>query len=73
MAIDSAEHQVCVVECWTVKNSSDSFQSLCTGLFLAMLDSTIVATALYTIGVDFNSLTSITWVALAYTVRIQIY
>lgn len=41
--------------------------SLCFGLFLSLLDTTIVATALYTIGVDLNSLTSITWIALAYT------
>ena len=41
--------------------------SLCFGLFLSLLDTTIVATALYAIGVDFESLTSVTWVALAYT------
>ena len=41
--------------------------SLCFGLFLSLLDTTIVATALYTIGVDFNALDTINWVALAYT------
>ncbi|TGO25073.1 hypothetical protein BPAE_0088g00250 [Botrytis paeoniae] len=41
--------------------------SLCSGLFLALLDTSIVATALYTIGVEFNSLNSVSWVALAYT------
>ncbi|KAM0165346.1 hypothetical protein ACHAQE_000089 [Botrytis cinerea] len=41
--------------------------SLCFGLFLALLDTSIVATALYTIGVEFNSLNSVSWVALAYT------
>jgi MFS family permease len=37
------------------------------GLFLSLLDTTIVATALYTIGVDLNSLETVTWVALSYT------
>jgi MFS family permease len=41
--------------------------SLCSGLFLSLLDTTIVATALYTIGVDLDSLTLVNWVALAYT------
>ncbi|KAH9217857.1 MFS multidrug transporter-like protein [Leptodontidium sp. 2 PMI_412] len=41
--------------------------SLCFGLFLSLLDTTIVATAIYTIGVDLSSLTSVNWVALAYT------
>ncbi|KAG4029459.1 hypothetical protein MFRU_015g00040 [Monilinia fructicola] len=41
--------------------------SLCFGLFLALLDTSIVATALYTIGVEFDSLNSVSWVALAYT------
>jgi len=31
------------------------------------MDTTIVATALYTIGVDLKSLSTVTWVALAYT------
>jgi MFS family permease len=31
------------------------------------LDTSIVATALFTIGEDFNALTSVNWVALAYT------
>ncbi|KAF7918915.1 hypothetical protein EAE99_008640 [Botrytis elliptica] len=41
--------------------------SLCSGLFLALLDTSIVATALYNIGVEFNSLNSVSWIALAYT------
>lgn len=41
--------------------------SLCFGLFLSLLDTTIVATAIYTIGVDLSSLTTVNWVALAYT------
>ena len=41
--------------------------SLCFGLFLSILDTSIVATALYTIGIEFKSLQSVTWVALAYT------
>lgn len=40
---------------------------LCFGLFLSLLDTTIVATALYTIGVDLKSLEKINWIALAYT------
>ncbi|KAG4435971.1 hypothetical protein IFR05_008552 [Cadophora sp. M221] len=40
---------------------------LCFGLFLSLLDTTIVATAIYTIGVDLSSLSSVNWVALAYT------
>ncbi|KAL2072915.1 hypothetical protein VTL71DRAFT_10239 [Oculimacula yallundae] len=40
---------------------------LCFGLFLSLLDTTIVATAIYTIGVDLSSLTAVNWVALAYT------
>ncbi|TVY82078.1 Efflux pump roqT [Lachnellula suecica] len=41
--------------------------SVCFGLFLSLLDTTIVATALYTIGVDLNALETVTWVALSYT------
>lgn len=33
---------------------------------MSLLDSSIVATILYDVGVEFNSLTSVTWVALAY-------
>ncbi|OHW92792.1 major facilitator superfamily transporter [Colletotrichum incanum] len=40
---------------------------LCLGLFLSMLDASIVATSLYTIGAEFNSMDLINWVALAYT------
>jgi MFS family permease len=49
-------------------DSTDScVLSLSFGLFLSLMDTTIVATALYTIGVDLKSLGSINWVALAYT------
>lgn len=41
--------------------------SLGLGLFLAMLDTSIVATSLYTIAAEFNELGAINWVALAYT------
>lgn len=41
--------------------------SLCLGLFLSFIDSSIVATSLYSIGTDFNDLDSVNWVALAYT------
>ncbi|GJC77897.1 putative transporter [Colletotrichum liriopes] len=40
---------------------------LCLGLFLSMLDASIVATSLYTIGAEFDSMDLINWVALAYT------
>ncbi|MCJ1433471.1 hypothetical protein MMC27_002833 [Xylographa pallens] len=41
--------------------------SICFGLFLSLIDTSIVATALYTIGGDLHSQTNITWIALAYT------
>lgn len=41
--------------------------SLCFGLFLSLIDTSIVATALYSIGTDFNDLTNVNWIALAYT------
>lgn len=34
---------------------------------MSMLDSSIVATSLYTIGIEFNDLQNINWIALAYT------
>ncbi|KAK4042822.1 NADP-dependent 3-hydroxy acid dehydrogenase [Parachaetomium inaequale] len=37
------------------------------GLFLSMLDSSIVATSLFTIAVEFGDVDAINWVALAYT------
>lgn len=40
---------------------------VCLGLFLSMVDSSIVATSLYTIGAEFQSVDSVNWVALAYT------
>ncbi|KAG8167118.1 hypothetical protein KVR01_002807 [Diaporthe batatas] len=40
---------------------------LCLGLCLSMIDTSIVATSLYTIGEEFNDLERINWVALAYT------
>ncbi|OTB08887.1 hypothetical protein M426DRAFT_7605 [Hypoxylon sp. CI-4A] len=40
---------------------------LLTGLLLSLLDTSIVATSLFTIGSEFNALTSVNWVALAYT------
>lgn len=41
--------------------------SLCIGLFLSLLDTSIVATALYDISVLFSSPHTATWVALSYT------
>ncbi len=43
------------------------FCSVCFGLFLSLMDTTIIATALYTIGVDLKALGSVNWVALSYT------
>lgn len=40
---------------------------LCLGLCLSMIDASIVATSLYTIGEEFNDVERINWVALAYT------
>ncbi|KAJ3578121.1 hypothetical protein NPX13_g2447 [Xylaria arbuscula] len=40
---------------------------LSTGLFLSFLDSSIVATSLFTIGTEFNDQERVNWVALAYT------
>ncbi|KAH7171532.1 major facilitator superfamily domain-containing protein [Dactylonectria macrodidyma] len=37
------------------------------GLFLSMIDTSIVATSLYTIGLEFESFNTVNWVALAYT------
>ncbi|KAF5589609.1 multidrug resistance 3 [Fusarium subglutinans] len=47
------------------------FWGLCVGvllgLFLSMVDTSIVATSLHSIGVDFEVLEDVNWVALAYT------
>ncbi|KAI1336045.1 major facilitator superfamily transporter [Xylariaceae sp. FL0016] len=40
---------------------------LSTGLFLSFLDTSIVATSLFSIGSDFNDFGTVNWVALAYT------
>jgi len=40
---------------------------LCIGLFLSLLDTSIVATALYSIGTSFSAPHTSTWVALSYT------
>ncbi|KAG5986047.1 hypothetical protein E4U54_005650 [Claviceps lovelessii] len=40
---------------------------VCLGLLLAMMDTSIVATSLYSIGGEFDDLPSVNWVALAYT------
>jgi MFS family permease len=41
--------------------------SICIGLFLSFLDTSIIATAIYTIGVEFHSLSQVNWIALSYT------
>ncbi|RCI09029.1 hypothetical protein L249_4913 [Ophiocordyceps polyrhachis-furcata BCC 54312] len=40
---------------------------VCLGLFLSLVDSSIVATSLYSIGADFQTVEKVNWVALAYT------
>lgn len=53
------------------KNSNSAvankLPSLCLGLCLSMIDTSIVATSLYTIGEEFDDVERINWVALAYT------
>jgi MFS family permease len=44
-----------------------SKNSICLGLFLAMLDTSVVATSLYSIAAEFDALDAINWVALSYT------
>lgn len=46
---------------------TDTLIRISLGLFLAMIDASIVATSLYTIAADFKDLGRINWVALAYT------
>ncbi|KAG9194836.1 hypothetical protein G6011_04871 [Alternaria panax] len=42
------------------------YSSICIGLFLSFLDASIIATAIYTIGVEFHSLPKVNWIALSY-------
>lgn len=46
---------------------TDTPRSISFGLFLAMIDASIVATSLYTINSEFKEPGRINWVALAYT------
>lgn len=41
--------------------------SLCLGLFLSFIDTSIVATGLFAIGTDFGDLERVNWVAISYT------
>jgi MFS family permease len=41
--------------------------SICLGLFLSIIDTSIVATSIYSIGVEFQDVRRVNWVALAYT------
>ncbi|KAH8199289.1 hypothetical protein TruAng_006525 [Truncatella angustata] len=41
--------------------------SLCLGLLLSFMDSSIVATSLFAIGTEFQQMDTVNWVALAYT------
>ena len=56
------EHELTMCVCACVETCSISF-----GLFLAMLDSSIVATSMFSIAVEFGDMDNINWVALAYT------
>ncbi|KAL3442365.1 major facilitator superfamily domain-containing protein [Aspergillus insuetus] len=40
---------------------------VCLGLFLSILDTSIVATSIYSIGVEFEDVRRVNWIALAYT------
>src|SRR5688572_25866557 len=42
--------------------------SVCLGLFLSIVYTSIVATSIYTIGLHFNDMKTVNWVALAYTI-----
>lgn len=40
---------------------------VCLGLFLSIIDTSIVATSIYSIGIEFQDVRRVNWVALAYT------
>lgn len=70
MALSDPLHQVCENPLQTTGSVSPrgtDIRSLSVGLFLAFLDTSIVATALYHISQDFSSSNTTMWVALAYT------
>lgn len=46
---------------------TDPSHRVCAGLLLSIIDSSILATSLYTIGVEFQEHSLINWVVLAYT------
>ncbi|GAB0135672.1 hypothetical protein EsDP_00004001 [Epichloe bromicola] len=46
---------------------SQRYLCVCLGLFLSMIDTSIVATSLYSIGTEFGNVADANWVALAYT------
>ncbi|GAO19274.1 hypothetical protein UVI_02062540 [Ustilaginoidea virens] len=55
------EFQIPLTRFWTL------CAGVCLGLFLAMIDTSIVATSLYNIGSEFNDVGNVNWVALSYT------
>ncbi|KAF4952660.1 hypothetical protein FGADI_6550 [Fusarium gaditjirri] len=68
------EHSLPVSDCEEAEDPvipPARFWGLCVGvllgLFLSMIDTSIVATSLHSIGVDFEVLEDVNWVALAYT------
>ncbi|KAJ5190285.1 uncharacterized protein N7498_009270 [Penicillium cinerascens] len=46
--------------------SSNILFRVCLGLFLSIIDTSIVATSIYSIGVEFQDIRRVNWVALAY-------
>jgi MFS family permease len=46
--------------------TDDAFERLCLGLFMALMDMSIISTALYTISVDFKNYRQTIWAALSY-------
>lgn len=46
---------------------SDDVNSVCLGLFLSYIDTSIVATSLFSIGSEFDDLERVNWVAISYT------
>lgn len=56
-----------VAAVYDLKRPLTSPTSVCCGLFLSLLDTSIVATAISSIATEFSALDRVTWVALSYT------
>jgi hypothetical protein len=67
MALIHGRAQVCILEALSSgKRLLTIRRSLCLALFLGAIDSSMVSTALVTIGRDFNDFIHLQWVVLAY-------